>query len=114
MLSLFGTQKSELMILINSKLRLFFFLQIWEHNQHELTMVILANIEGILFEIIRRNLRSSIWTPDIVLINAAGNGDEGMEKRTLVKVSFQNSPHKINFQTNLISSLFFFFNMISD
>jgi len=23
---------------------------------------------------------SSIWTPDIVLINAAGNGDEGMEK----------------------------------
>ena len=30
--------------------------------------------------------RFSIWTPDIVLINASGNGDEGMEKRTLVKV----------------------------
>ena len=67
-------------------------------------MVILANMEGILFEIIRKKLRSSIWTPDIVLINAAGNGDEGMEKRTLVKVAFKNSFHKFNFQTNLISS----------
>ena len=34
-------------------------------------------------------LRSSIWTPDIVLLNAAGNGDEGLEKRTLVKVPLQ-------------------------
>ena len=36
-------------------------------------------------------LRSSIWTPDIVLLNAAGNGDEGLEKRTLVKVPLQIS-----------------------
>ena len=64
-------------------------------------------------EIFRKILRSSIWTPDIVLINAAGNGDEGMEKRTLVKVSFKNSFHKI-FSNKSDFFFVFFLKIISD
>ena len=29
----------------------------------------------------------SVWTPDIVLYNAAGDGDQGRELRTLIQVA---------------------------
>ena len=33
----------------------------------------------------------SVWTPDIVLYNAAGDGDQGRELRTLIQVVVFNS-----------------------
>ena len=32
-----------------------------------------------------------VWTPDIVLYNAAGDGEQGREMRTLIQVDYQGN-----------------------
>jgi hypothetical protein len=33
----------------------------------------------------------TVWTPDIVLYNAAGDGEQGREMRTLIQVDYQGN-----------------------
>ena len=33
----------------------------------------------------------TVWTPDIVLLNATGDGEQGREMRTLIKVDYQGN-----------------------
>ena len=44
-----------------------------------------------------------VWTPDIVLYNAAGDGEQGREMRTLIQVSHDQSMNATLFHSTLCS-----------